>query len=180
MNTVQRHSPFTGCEKQVHPFAPVWDEQSEVLILGTFPSVQSRKNLFYYGHPQNRFWQVLASLYNAPVPDSIAQKQALLLTCRVALWDVLESCEIVGSSDASIRNATANNIAALLQKTHIRRIFCNGQKAAMLYRRYCETACGLSAIALPSTSPANAAWSAEGLTAEWRRAFTAFDPLNIG
>ena len=166
--------------KQVHPFAPVWDERSRILVLGTFPSVKSRENQFYYGHPQNRFWRVTAAVLGERVPDSIPQKQAMLLKHGVALWDVLESCEIAGSSDASIKQAVPNDIAALLRRTGIERVCCNGQTAGALYRRYCEAACGLSAVVLPSTSPANAAWSAERLTEAWRQALTPFRPSSIG
>lgn len=151
-----------------HPFAPVWGANSRALVLGTFPSVQSRQNGFYYGHPQNRFWLVIAQLCQAPVPATIAQKRALLLNNRIALWDVLMQCDITGSADATIRNPMPNDIAALLHKAPIRAVFANGQAAAALYRRHAEPLSGLPAITLPSTSPANAAWTLPKLLKAWQ------------
>ena len=154
----------------VHTFEPVFDGHSRILVLGTFPSVKSRENRFYYGHPQNRFWKVAAALAGASVPETVAEKKAMLLKARIAVWDVIASCEIQGSSDSSIRHVTPNDIAGLLQKTGICAVFANGGKAYELYVRYCEAACGLRAVRLPSTSPANAAWSLERLTESWRQA----------
>lgn len=151
----------------VHPFAPVWDERSRVLVLGTFPSVLSRETAFYYGHPRNRFWQVLAAVFGQSVPQTVAEKRALLALHGVALWDVLASCDIVGSADGSIRNAVPNEVGALLAAAPIRRVCCNGKTAAALYRRWCEPQTGLPAVALPSTSPANAAWTLPRLIAAW-------------
>lgn len=150
-----------------HPFPPVWDAQSRLLILGTFPSVQSRAQSFYYGHPQNRFWRVLAAVYRSPVPQSVAEKTTFLHLHHIALWDVLQSCSIRGSSDASIRHPVANDLSPLLLRAPIDAIFTNGKKAAELYARYCMPATGRPAIALPSTSPANAAHSLEALVARW-------------
>ena len=150
-----------------HPFPPVWDAQSHLLILGTFPSVQSRAQSFYYGHPQNRFWRVLAAVYQSPVPQSITEKTTFLHLHHIALWDVLQSCSIHGSSDASIRQPVANDLSALLLHAPITAIFTNGKKAAELYARHCMPATGRPAIALPSTSPANAAYSLEMLIARW-------------
>ena len=110
-----------------HPFPPVWDGACRALVLGTFPSVKSRENLFYYGHPQNRFWRVLAALFDAPVPVHIEEKHSLLLQNHVALWDVLASCDISGSADGSIRNPVPNDIANLLKIAPIERVFANGQ-----------------------------------------------------
>lgn len=151
-----------------HPFAPVYDSLCDTLILGTFPSVRSRENGFYYGHPQNRFWRVLAALYGADVPRDIDEKRALLLANHIALWDVLESCRIVGSSDQSIREAVPNDIAGLIAHTRVTRVFANGAKAGELYRRYALDACSLPAVTLPSTSPANAAWTLPRLIEGWR------------
>lgn len=151
-----------------HPFEPVWDGRSRVLVLGTFPSVLSRENAFYYGHPQNRFWPVLAAVFREAVPVTAADKRALLLRHGVALWDVLASCDLTGSADSSIRNPVPNDIAALLEKAPIRRVFANGQTAHALYRRWCEPAAGMRAVLLPSTSPANAAWTLPRLTEAWR------------
>jgi double-stranded uracil-DNA glycosylase len=156
--------PFRGI---VHPFLPVWNSTSRALVLGTFPSVQSRANAFYYGHPQNRFWRVTAALFNELTPQTIQDKQAMLLKHGVALWDVLASCDINGSADGSIRNATPNDIGQLLHDAPITRVFANGQTAATLYRKYVEPACGMPIVTLPSTSPANARWTVEALTQAW-------------
>ena len=152
----------------VHPFAPVWDCQSRVLVLGTFPSVLSRKNAFYYSHPQNRFWRVLAALFSAPVPETVAQKRAMLLAHRVALWDVLASCEITGSADSAIRHPVPNDVASILAQAPITAVFANGQTASRLYRLHVRPVTGVEAFALPSTSPANAAWSLSKLIDAWQ------------
>ena len=162
-----------GCTAQQylaihHPFAPVFDSTSRVLVLGTFPSVQSRANAFYYGHPQNRFWPVLAALFGAVVPSSVEEKTALLLTHHVALWDVLASCDIAGSADGSIRNPVPNDLSELLGQAPICTVFANGQTAAALYRRWSQPQTGLPMIALPSTSPANARCTLETLIAAWK------------
>lgn len=151
-----------------HPFAPVWNTQSRVLVLGTFPSVQSRKNDFYYGHPQNRFWQVLAALMQTPVPTTVEHKRALLLQNGIALWDVLASCNITGSADQSIRNPIPNDITILLTQAPITHVFANGQTAGNLYRHWCASQAGMDAIPLPSTSPANAAWTLPKLIQGWQ------------
>ena len=151
----------------VHPFEPVYDENSEILILGTFPSVRSRQTEFYYGHPQNRFWRVLARLTGEEVPQSIEEKRSLLLRHGIALWDVLRSCDIRGSSDSSIRNAEPTDIRRILEAAHIRAIYANGGTTARLYRKYQQPQLGIPIIPLPSTSPANAGWSLDRLCAQW-------------
>lgn len=153
----------------VHPFAPVYDEHSEILILGTLPSVKSRENDFYYGHPQNRFWKVLAAVYDQPLPQTVEEKRAFLLRNRIALWDVIYSCEIQGSSDSSIRSVVPTDLKQILETAPIRQIFVNGKKAAQLYTRYQQPLTGIPAMTLPSTSPANAAWKLERLRGEWGR-----------
>lgn len=155
--------------QQVHPFPPVVDAGCRTLILGSFPSVKSRENAFYYGHPQNRFWRMLAGVFAEAVPGSIAEKEALLLRHGIALWDVIAQCEIAGSSDASVKNAVPVDIARVTAVAPIERVICNGALAAKLYRKHLLPRTGIQAIAAPSTSPANAAWSLERLTAEWRR-----------
>ncbi len=157
-------------ERVTHPFAPVWDERSRVLILGSFPSRKSRENMFYYGHPRNRFWPVLAAVCGEAVPQTVDEKRALLLRRGIALWDVFAACEILGSGDATIRSAVPNDIASLTAKTAVRAVFANGAAAADAYRRECEDKTGLPAVRLPSTSPANAAWSLQRLTDVWREA----------
>ena len=153
---------------EIHPFPPVWNEQSRILILGSFPSVRSRETGFYYGHPQNRFWPLLAYLYNEQVPDSVDEKRNFVLRHGIALWDVIESCQITGSSDSSIRKVKPNHIAALIKQTNIRSVYCNGQQAWRLYQKYCAETCSLQGIPLPSTSPANAVWSMKKLIEAWQ------------
>lgn len=155
-------------EHIVHSFEPVYDKASEILILGTLPSVKSRENNFYYGHKQNRFWKVLATLLKEPVPDTIEEKKAMLLAHRIALWDVIQSCDIKGSSDSSIKNVQPTDIGMILEKTNITRIYANGNKAGQLYKRYQFPVTGIEATVLPSTSPANAAWSFDRLCETWR------------
>ena len=150
-----------------HPFDPLYDENSRILILGSFPSVKSREQNFFYGHPQNRFWKVVASVFGEPVPLDIEEKKRLILVHNLALWDSIASCEITGSSDASIRNAKANDIGAILDGSRIERIYCNGRKSHELYCRFIEPATGRQAVCLPSTSPANARWRLEDLISAW-------------
>lgn len=150
-------------------FAPVYSAHSRALILGTWPSPKSREMAFYYGHPQNRFWPLLAALTGEPVParEDIGAKKALILRHGLALWDTLASCTITGASDASIRDAVPNDIAALLQKAPIEAVFCNGATAFRLYTRHLEPISGIAAVKLPSTSPANAACRLERLREVW-------------
>ena len=152
-----------------HPFPPVFDGKSRVLILGSFPSAASRSVNFYYGHPRNRFWQVLALVLGGDVPASTEEKKAFLLKNRIAVWDVIASCDISGSSDTSIRNVTVNDLGAILERADIRGIFANGKTAWRYYRRYTEARTGRPAVCLPSTSPANAAWDASRLAEEWKQ-----------
>ncbi len=152
-----------------HMFEPVFDANSRILILGTFPSVKSRENHFYYGNPQNRFWKVTAALVEEEPPETVSDEKAFLLRNRIAVWDVIAECDIAGSSDSSIRNVIPNDIGLILARAPIRGIFANGAKAYELYRKYCFPSTGREIIKLPSTSPANAAWSADRLTEEWGR-----------
>lgn len=154
-------------QKVCHTISPVYDGQSRILILGSFPSVRSREVGFFYGHPQNRFWKTLASVFGEAIPETVAQKRAFLLSHGVALWDVIASCEIVGSSDSSIRNALPNDVGRILRAAPIERVFVNGGTAHRLYLRYLQSQTGVEAIRLPSTSPANAAWTQEKLNAAW-------------
>ncbi len=150
-----------------HPIPPTWDARSEVLILGSFPSVKSRESGYFYGHPQNRFWRLLALLYGESCPVGNAGKRAFLLRHRLAVWDVIASCEISGSSDSSIRNAVPNDIRVILDGADIRQICCNGQLSFRLYNRLILPAAGREALCLPSTSPANAAWTMDRLLDAW-------------
>ena len=152
----------------LHPIAPVYDARSRVLVLGSFPSVRSREEGFFYAHPRNRFWPVLAAIFNTPLPESIAEKRTLLLENGIALWDVAASCSVRGSEDASIRDVQGVDLQPILETAHIERIFCNGQAAYRLYHSLLQPQAGRSATVLPSTSPANAAWSLQALTEAWR------------
>ncbi len=152
----------------VHPIPPVFDKDSKVLILGSFPSVKSREAGFFYGHPQNRFWKVIAAVFGEAEPKTIDEKKALLLRNHVAVWDVIASCEIEGSSDASIRDVTVNNLNVILKEADIREIYVNGQTAYKYYQKYTKPFIGRDAIVLPSTSPANAAWGLTRLVEAWK------------
>ena len=152
----------------VHPIEPVFDADSKILILGTMPSPKSREAGFYYSHPRNRFWPVLAALFGEEVPKENSQKRSLLLRHQVALWDVIASCEIAGASDTSIRNAVPNPIEELIAKTQIKAVYTTGQKAYQLYQKHCFSKTGIEAVPLPSTSPANAAMSLEKLIEAYR------------
>lgn len=153
--------------KVEHPFPPVMDARSRILILGSFPSVASRDEGFFYGHPRNRFWPMLASIYSEEAPITIPDKQALLLRHRLALWDVIATCRIEGSADSSIRDAVPVDIRRVLDAAPIERILCNGALSGKLYRQHLQPLTGMEAIVLPSTSPANAAWSLLRLCAAW-------------
>ena len=150
-----------------HPIPPVFDENSRVLILGSFPSVKSREAAFFYGHPQNRFWHVMAAVTGDDPGDTPETKAAFLLRNNIALWDVIASCEITGSADSSIKNAVPNDLSPILQTADIRAIFTNGKTADRLYRRLILPQTGVEAVCLPSTSPANAQWSVQRLTEAW-------------
>jgi len=150
-----------------HTFLPVYDENSKLLLLGSFPSVKSREQGFYYGHPQNRFWKVLAAVCGCAVPQTIEEKKSMLLANHIAIWDVIDSCDIIGSSDSSIKNVVPADIAGILPKTKITRIFANGKTAGKLYNKFVRESTGMEAVVLPSTSPANAAYSPEKLVEVW-------------
>ena len=145
-----------------HPFPPLYDKNSRVLILGSFPSVKSREQMFFYGHPQNRFWKVIPA-------ETIEEKKSLILRHHLALWDVIAECEITGSSDASIKNAKANDLSEILENAPIEKIIVNGKTAEKLYIKYIEPLTGIKAVVMPSTSPANAAWTLEKLIEAWGR-----------
>lgn len=150
-----------------HPIPPLYNSSSEILILGSFPSVKSREAMFFYGHPQNRFWKVIAGVFGDSVPQTIEEKKHLILDHHLALWDVISSCEIEGSSDASIKNVTANDLSPILQAASIDKILVNGKTAEKLYIQYIQPKTQFPAICLPSTSPANAAWNLERLIDAW-------------
>ena len=151
-----------------HPFPPLYNKDSRILILGSFPSVKSREQMFFYGHPQNRFWKVISSVFECDVPQTIEEKKQFLIKHRIALWDVIASCEITGSSDSSIKNVKVNDISIILEEADIRQIFVNGRTAEKYFKKYTKAQIKRDAICLPSTSPANAAWSVNRLVEEWK------------
>lgn len=151
-------------------FPPVVSPRAEILILGSYPSPKSFEYGFYYGHPQNRFWPLAAHLAGCATPKTIDEKKALVLNSRIALWDALERCRIQGASDASISDAIPNDIASLIQRTGIKAVYCNGAASHRFYTRFCRQQTGLDATCLPSTSPANAAFT-------WPRLLNAWQPL---
>ena len=152
----------------IHPISPVFDKDARILILGSFPSVKSREEGFFYGHPQNRFWKVLAIIFDEEIPGSIAEKKAFLLCNHIALWDVIGSCDITGSSDSSIRNVTPNDLHVIIDEADIRSIYVNGKTALRYYQKYTEPEILRPVVCLPSTSPANAAWNLERLVDVWK------------
>ncbi len=155
-------------ETITHNIPPLYDAQSRVLLLGSLPSPKSREAKFFYGHPQNRFWPVLAAVLQEDLPQTVEQKRDMCLRHHIALWDVIARCDIAGASDASIRNAVPNDIGRLLRESRIERIFATGGKAAELYRRLVEPVTRVPVIQLPSTSPANAAWTLDRLISAYR------------
>jgi hypoxanthine-DNA glycosylase len=150
-----------------HNIKPIYDYNSKILILGSFPSVKSREAAFYYQHPQNRFWKIISKLYNAEL-NSIEDKKNILLNNNIALWDVIKSCDIKGSSDSSINNIEVNNISEIIKNSRIKKVYTNGKKAYELYNKYCLCETHINAILLPSTSPANAVYTLEKLIDKWK------------
>ncbi|MBR4343688.1 MAG: DNA-deoxyinosine glycosylase [Lachnospiraceae bacterium] len=155
----------------IHPIPPVYDEKSRILILGSFPSVKSRESGFFYGHPQNRYWKVLAAIFGDNIPLTVPDKKAFLLRHHIAAWDVIASCDIEGSSDSSIKNAVPNDLSPILETANIEQIFTNGKTAYTLFQKYTAPLIHRDSICLPSTSPANAAWTLEKLTEAWKVIF---------
>ena len=152
----------------IHPIEPIYDKNSKILILGSFPSVKSREEGFFYGHKQNRFWKVVSGVFEEEEPRTIEEKKAFLIRNKIALWDVIQSCDIVGSSDSSITNVVPNDLSLILNTADIKAIYVNGKTAYKYYRKYTEPVTKRPAICLPSTSPANAAWNMEKLLSEWK------------
>lgn len=149
---------------EFHTIEPVFDENSKILVLGSFPSVKSREANFFYGYPRNRFWKVVSSVIGEESPVTTEEKKAFLLRNNIAVWDVIKSCDIEGSSDSSIKNVTPNNLNVILEKADIKQIFANGNTAYKLFLKYNS---GMDAVKLPSTSPANAAFNLERLVESW-------------
>lgn len=152
----------------IHPIPPLYNTDSRILILGSFPSVKSREAMFFYGHPQNRFWPLLARLFDESVPQSIPEKRELALRHNIALWDSIHSCTITGSSDSSIKDVVPNDLSVILDNSRVERIFCNGATSHRLYTKYIFPLTGIEAVKLPSTSPANAAFGMDRLVDKWK------------
>ena len=153
----------------IHPFPPLYDSESEILILGSFPSVKSREQKFFYGHKQNRFWKVMAAVLETAVPETIEEKKKMLYRHHIALWDSIYSCDIIGSSDSSIKNPVPTDLGQIIAGSKIRKIFCNGAASGICFKKYQEKELQITADILPSTSPANAAYSLEKLISIWRK-----------
>ena len=154
-------------QELTHTFDPIYNRDSKILILGSFPSVKSREIDFYYGHPQNRYWKVLANILDVAVPETPEEKRKMLLDNHIAIWDVIHSCSIIGSSDSSIKDVVVNDFSDILLNSQVKTIYVNGGKAYDLYHKYAEKTTGIKAIKLPSTSPANAAWKLDRLCEAW-------------
>ena len=157
-------------EHITHPFPPLYDEHSEILILGSLPSVKSREQMFFYGHPQNRFWKVLSAVLGEAVPKTIEEKKRMLLKNHIALWDTIYSCDIIGSSDSSIRNVVPTDLRRIIAESAVSRIYCNGKTSGKYFEKYQQKTLGMEAQVLPSTSPANAAYSVDKLIQVWAEA----------
>ncbi len=155
-------------QRFTHNIPPVFSYDSKVLILGSFPSRKSRESQFYYGHPQNRFWKIISSIFDEPIPKTEAEKKSILISHNIALWDVISECDIEGSSDVSIKNACANDIQSIINHSCIQLIVLNGKTAANLYKRFFSNKINkINTIVLPSTSPANATYSFDKLLTQW-------------
>ena len=156
-------------EHVMHTFAPVYDKKSRVLILGTFPSVKSRENRFYYGHPRNRFWKVTAAVCGCEIPETIEEKKAFMLKHNIAMWDTIYSCDIIGSSDSSIKNVVPTDLKSIIDNSKIEKVICNGKTSGKYYEKYQMKYLGIKPDILPSTSPANAAYSLGKLVEIWKK-----------
>lgn len=155
-------------EKIIHPIPPLYSKNSQTLILGSFPSVKSREAMFFYEHPQNRFWRLLALIFGEEPPKTTEQKKHLVLSHNLALWDSIHSCTITGSSDSSIKDVVPNDLSVILDNSRVDRIFANGAASYKMYQKYIFPTTGTEAVKLPSTSPANAAYSLDRLYQEWK------------
>lgn len=164
-------------QQQVHPFGPLFRQDSRILILGSFPSVKSREALFFYGHPQNRFWKMLAGVFGASVPQTVEEKTKLVLSHQLAMWDTIHSCTIEGSADSSIRDVVPNEIAWLVSQTQVQKILCNGTASFQFYTKYVSPKPDLPVKKMPSTSPANAAVSLDKLIALWGPELMEAEPI---
>lgn len=153
---------------EIHPIPPLYSKNSEILILGSFPSVKSRENEFFYAHPQNRFWKVLSAVFNSPLPQNTDEKKELVLRNKLALFDVIKQCDIKGSGDSTIKNVIPNDLSPILDNSDIKKIILNGKTAEKYYKKYLSPVINIDYVTLPSTSPANAAYSLDRLIEEWK------------
>lgn len=151
-----------------HPISPLYDAESKILILGSFPSVKSREAMFFYGHPQNRYWRLISELLGEEKPETVEEKSAMMHKHHIAMWDVIGACDIIGSSDTSIKNVVPNDLSEILNNSKVEKIFVNGGTAEKFYKKYTEKITGIKAVKLPSTSPANAAWNMDRLKEAWK------------
>lgn len=158
---------MSDTQRIVHPIPPLFDKDCTKLILGSFPSVKSREAQFFYGHPQNRFWKLLAELFSEEVPQTVEEKSALVLRHHIAMWDTIHSCTITGPSDSSIKDVVPNDLSVIIDNSRVTQIFANGTASYKLYQKYIYPVTGIQAVKLPSTSPANAAFSLEKLKQSW-------------
>ena len=155
-------------EHIVHPFPPLYDEKSRILILGSLPSVKSREQMFFYGHPQNRFWKVISRVLGETLPVTIDEKKGMLHAHHIALWDAIYSCDIIGSSDSSIKNVTPTDLSKIVEASKVTKVICNGRTSGKYYAKYQQKTLGIEPVVLPSTSPANAAYSFDRLYTVWQ------------
>lgn len=160
-----------------HPFPPLYNRESRILILGSLPSVKSREQMFFYGHKQNRFWPMLARIFDENIPQTIEEKRQLALRHHIAMWDAIYSCDIIGSSDSSIKNVVPTDLKRIVDGSQVAQIFCNGKTSGNYYHKFQEKELGIKATVLPSTSPANAAWNMERLVKEWKAVREALEKL---
>lgn len=158
---------MSDTKRIIHPIPPLYDKDCTKLILGSFPSVKSREAQFFYGHPQNRFWKLIAELFNEEIPRTIEEKSELVLKHHIAMWDTIHSCTITGSSDSSIKDVVPNDLSVILNNSRVTQIFANGTASYNLYQKYIFPVTHIQAVKLPSTSPANAAFSLERLKQSW-------------
>lgn len=158
---------MSDTQRIIHPIPPLFDRDCTKLILGSFPSVKSREAQFFYGHPQNRYWKLIAELFNEEVPQTVGEKSALVLRHHIAMWDTIHSCTITGSSDSSIKDVVPNDLSVILENSKVTQIFANGAASYNLYQKYIYPVTKIQAVKLPSTSPANAAFSLERLKQSW-------------
>ncbi len=151
----------------LHPLKPLYNQDSKILILGSFPSIKTREYGFFYGHPQNRFWPILEVLFNEELTRDIEQRREFILKNKIALYDSIYQCDIIGSSDASIQNVVPSDLSEVFENADIKQVFCNGATSYKYYKKYHAKKSGIKGISLPSSSPANARYRLDDLVREW-------------